>query len=53
MSPKASLGSAYALAMAPGTARLIFTGHDGSASGDSSSVVKLTGQLQLVHVSAD
>src|SRR5436309_2648499 len=49
MSPRASSGSAYALTTAPGTARLIFSGHDGSASGDSSRIVKLIAQLQLVQ----
>src|SRR5260370_40995078 len=51
MSASASLGSAYVLATAPGTARLIFSGHDGSASGASSRIVKLIGQLQLFNPS--
>src|SRR6516165_5801003 len=48
MSATASLGSAYILATAPGTACPIFSGHDGSASGDSSRIVKLIVSLQLV-----
>jgi hypothetical protein len=52
MSVRASLGSAYALATEPGTARPIFSGHDGSASGDNSRMVKLIAQLQLVHMAA-
>src|SRR5260370_19618792 len=48
MSARASLGSAYALATAPGTARAIYSGHDGSTSGDSSRIVKLIRQLQPV-----
>src|SRR5712691_5910622 len=50
MSARASLGSAYILATVPGTARLIFPGHDGSASGDSSRIVKLIARLQLAHL---
>src|SRR6516162_934200 len=46
MSTRASLGSAYILATAPGTAALIFSGQDGSTSGDSNRIVKLIGQLQ-------
>src|SRR6516165_1653958 len=46
ISARASLGSAYILATAPGTARLIFSGHDGSASGDSSRIVKLISWLR-------
>jgi hypothetical protein len=38
------------LATAPGTARLIFSGEDGSTSGDSSKIVKLIAQLQWFTV---
>src|SRR6266851_8204370 len=50
MSASASLGSACALTTAPGTACLIFSGHDGSASGASNRIVKLIGYLQPVHL---
>jgi hypothetical protein len=40
-------------ATAPGTVRLIFSGHDGSASGDSSKIVNFIAPPRLVHVSAD
>src|SRR6516164_3974270 len=52
MSARASLGSAYILATAPGTAWLIFSGHDGSASGDNSRIVKLIARLRLIHITA-
>jgi hypothetical protein len=52
MSATTSLGSAYALGTAPGTAWPIFSGQDGSASCDSNRIVKLIGKLQLVHMSA-
>src|SRR6266404_2767950 len=51
MSARAALGPAYALAAAPGTAPPIFSSQDGSASGDSSRIVKLIGRLQLVRLS--
>jgi hypothetical protein len=53
MSASLCLGSAYISAMVPGTVRLIFSGHDGSASGDNSMIMKLIGQLKLVHPSVD
>jgi hypothetical protein len=52
MSISASPGSAYTLATAPGTARLIFSGQDGSASADNSRIVKLIGRLRLIHTAA-
>jgi hypothetical protein len=39
-------------ATAPGTVRLIFSGHDGSACGDSGKIVKFITPLQLVRVPA-
>jgi hypothetical protein len=47
MSARASLGLAKILATTPGTARRIFSGQDGSASPDSSRMVKLIAPSRL------
>jgi hypothetical protein len=52
VSARASSGTVDVFATAPGTVRLIFSGHDGSACGDSGKIVKFITPLQLVRVPA-